>query len=189
VRVRCARLLAVGGDRRGDEALLKILRQHGSEAEGTLAAQAETYLLNAWTQRNGPPEALRRNFQRDDSFKTDADRLLALNEALTRFPDWASGYIQRAIVYQRTGSIVEARLDVLRSLEIEPAQFEAMLVLGSCHLLLNASDQAYTCYEQAVRLNPRLRVQFKNEIRDVLKAIEIDRSRRRREKRREMPVA
>ena len=188
VRLHCARILSLGGDRRGDAALMTLLRQHGRE-ESTLAAQAETYLLNAWVQRDGPPAPVRHKLLRDDAFKTDADRLLALNDTLVRYPGWASGYIQRAIVYQRTGSIVEARLDLLRALDLEPLQFEAMLVLGSCSLLLNASDQAYASYEQAVRLNPRLRVQYRNEIREVLKAIEIERARRRREKRREMPVA
>ncbi|HYF49878.1 MAG TPA: hypothetical protein VEJ63_10755 [Planctomycetota bacterium] len=187
VRLRCARVLALKGDRRGDAALLKLLSAPGNDE--TAVAQAEAYLTAAWSEREGPPAVLRGKLLREETFKTDADRLLALNEALGRFPGWTAGYVQRAIVYQRTGSVLEARLDALHALELEPSHYEAMIVLGNCNLLLSAPDQAYSCYDQAVRLNPRLRLQFKSEIRDLLRTIEIERARRRREKRREMPLA
>ena len=187
VRLHCAHVLALQGDRRGDVALLTLLREHAAP-EDVMGAQAETYLCNVWARREGPPEAQYAKLSREDSYATDALRLTALNDALAHYPLWAAGFVMRAIVHQRNGSVQEAWRDVLLALELEPANFEAMIVLGYCQILANASEQAYLCYQQAVRLNPRLRRQYKDDILEILKAIEIEKVRQRRERRRELPL-
>jgi hypothetical protein len=124
----------------------------------------------------------------EDSFVTDGERLKALSDTLTRNPLWATGYVLRASVHLRNGSIHDAWRDVLLALELEPDHFEAMIILGDCQLLVGAPEQAYLCYQQAVRINPRLRRLHQKTIREILKSIEVEKARQRRERRRDLPL-
>ena len=64
-----------------------------------------------------------------------------------------------------------------------------MVALAETFMALDAPEQAWVCLEQAVRVNPRLKKVLHDPIQDVLKAIEQEDARRRRERRRERPVA
>src|SRR4051812_38095640 len=70
IRLRCAHILSIEGDRRGDQALLEILRQHGEDAQDPIGAMAESFLSSVWEERDGPPDALRARLLQPDGYNT-----------------------------------------------------------------------------------------------------------------------
>jgi hypothetical protein len=181
MRLRCARVLALRGDRSGDQCLLQILRLHGADRQDAIGALAESFLLSAWEQRDGPPSGLREKIKQENN----ASRL---HEYLEKHPGWAAGHLIRARVCLRAADGFEARRHALVSLMFEPQNFDAITVLAQAYALLDNPEQAYTCLQQAVRLNPRLKYSLREDIEEVIKAIDIDRARRRRERRKEVPI-
>ena len=190
IRLRCARLLAAAGHRDGDGALLDMLGAYGKDPQNPIGAMAETFILSIWEQRDAPEEPARGRLLRiEDEAIPDSEKIAALSETLSHHPAWASGYVRRARVYQRNGDAMEAKRDALIALIIEPHQFEAIVCLSGAYLLLSAPEQALICLEHAARINPRLKETLKKEIQDVLHNIDVDSARRRREQRKETPVA
>jgi len=188
IRLPCARALALRGDKNGDRALFAIVRHHGAAADG-FGAKAEAYLIDVWNQREGPPAVHREKLARVKGQNADRDALPVLNELLERYPGWSNGYVLRARLHLRNGEGLEARRQTLIALAIEEENFEAMVVLSQAYLLINSPEQSYLCLQQAVRLNPRLRHSLQEDIKEALKSIDLERARRRRDKRREVPVA
>lgn len=186
-RLHCARLMALRGERSGDQVLLETLRAHAAQ-DDPLGAMAETFLLDVWDQREGPRPALRDRWVRPRGKPDDAESINALNDLLEKYPAWASGYVQRARLYQRNGDGLETKRQALMALAVEADDFEAMVVLGQAYLLLSAPEQAGVCLQEALRLNPRLKHALREDIRETLKAIDVDRARRRRERRKDEPV-
>jgi HEAT repeat protein len=187
VRLRCARLLAMREESAGDEHLLEALRNEESRAQEE-AAMAEFYLLSVWDRRNGPSEADRAGLALAERGDDDAVQLKALKELLAKYPHWVGGYVRRARLYQRNGEALDARRDALLALLKEPNDFEAMVILAQVNLSINASQDAYLCMEQAVHVNPRLRHDEREEIREIIRALNTERERQRRERRRDTPV-
>ncbi|HYG76951.1 MAG TPA: hypothetical protein VEK08_18240 [Planctomycetota bacterium] len=187
-RLAAARVLALRGDQSGERVLFDILHAH-SEPDDSLGARAETYLAELWDVRDGPGSAQRERLSRAAGAASDRDMLPVLNELLEKYPGWSGGYLRRAKLYLRNGEGVEARRQALIALAIDEANFEAMVVLAQAYLLLNSPDQSYVCLQQAVRLNPRLRHTLQEEIKETIKSIDLERARRRRERRRDVPVA
>jgi hypothetical protein len=181
MQMRCARVLALRGDRAGDQCLLQILRRHGTDPKDALGALAEGFLISAWEQRDGPPAEIREKIKQ-------VSELSRLNEYLEKHPGWAAGHVIRARACLRAADGLEARRHALVSLMFEPENFDAITVLAQAYALLDNPEQAYTCLQQAVRLNPRLKYSLREDIEEVIKAIDIDRARRRRERRKEVPV-
>jgi tetratricopeptide (TPR) repeat protein len=186
-RLRCARLLALRGDRSGDRLLIDTLRNHAAP-DDTLGAMAETFLVGVWDQRDGPRAGMRDKLLRMRAKPTDAELITVLNDLLEKYPAWANGYVQRARIFQRNGEGAEAKRQSLMALAVEPEEFEAMVVLGQAYLLLEAPEQAAVCLQQALRQNPRLKNSLRDDIRETLKAIDTERARRRHERRKEEPV-
>jgi ribosomal protein L17 len=187
VRLRCARLLAMRDDPAGEEHLLEALRSDDPRAEDA-AAVAEVYLVSIWDRRDGPPENERYRLARAEGANDDAALLKVLKDLLARYPRWIGGYVRRAQLFQRNGEAMDARRDALVALLKEPNEFEAMVVLAQIDLSINAAQDAYLCMEQAVRINPRLRHDQRDEIREIIRAMNADRERVRRERRRDTPV-
>lgn len=181
-RARCARLLALTGDRNGDRCLLQLLARPGAPADGLPAAMAETFLLSVWMQRDAPPPAARQR-------ALAANSPGALTSLLERSPGWTAGWVARARVSLSDGDAAEARRGALQALALEPDNFLAMVVLAQACLLLNAPEQAMVSLEHAVRLNPRLKHSLGTEVREALKALDLERARKRREHRRQEPLA
>jgi len=184
VRLRCARVLALNSDSSGEDALLDDLRSPSLET----AATAEVYLLSVWERRDSPAPAVRARIAWLESGRKDAEEKTLLTECLSRNPGWVGGYIHRAHAYLRDGEVMEARHDALVALALDANQFEAMQVLAQVFLLLNSPQDAYACLEQAVRINPRLRTNLREDIRDVFKALDAEKDRLRRERKRERPA-
>lgn len=188
VRLRCARLLAMRSDTAGEDLLLEALHAAPESSAGESAATAEVFLLAVWEQRDGPPPAIRARLTRLEASRKDADQIALLTEWLSRNPGWIGGYIHRARAYFRTGEVMDARRDALIALALDANQFESIQILSQVFLMLNSPQDAYLCLEQAVRIDPRLKTELRDDIRDVLKAIDAEKDRRRREHRRETPA-
>jgi len=172
VRLRCARLLALRDDPAGVEHLLEALRAEDARAEDA-AAVAEVYLLSIWDRREGPSDAERARLALAERGGDDAAHLKVLKELVAKYPRWIGGYVRRAQLYQRNGEALDARRDALLALVKEPRHFEAMIILAQVDLSINASQDAYLCMEQAVRINPRLRHDQRDQIREILRALNV----------------
>jgi hypothetical protein len=64
-----------------------------------------------------------------------------------------------------------------------------MVVLAQAYLVLGQPGQAMLCLEHAVGLNPRLRPALASEIREALKGLDVERARKRKEQRKQEPIA
>jgi tetratricopeptide (TPR) repeat protein len=181
-RAYCARLLALLGHESGDRALFALLRQSGAGS-----VRAEAFLRSVWMERDAPPPAMRAKALRDDL--ATAHALVMLRRLLDRYPYWSAGRQQRARVLLRGGEAEDARRCALELLRAEPENFDAMVLLARACLTLEAPSQALTCFDRAVRLNPRLKDDLRDDIREALKALDAERARRRREQRRQAPLA
>jgi tetratricopeptide (TPR) repeat protein len=189
VRLRCARVLAQSGDRDGDGCLLAALSTYGKDAQDPVGGLAEALLLSVWDTRGAPPAAWRARVARlAEENGRDREQQALLNECLSRYQNWSAGFVRRAQVYQRHGRHLDACREALNALKVDPDSFEAMVLLAEAYRVLDAPEQAFICMQQAVRVNPRLRAAHADDIRDILKAVERDRLRRRQLKRREQPV-
>lgn len=190
VRLRCARILALQNDPEGDRGLMRLLREYGRDVQNPLGAQAEASLCAAWDQRDAPAAGVRGPLLNiDASPLSETEKLAALNDALAHNAAWASGYVRRARVHQRNGDPLEARRDALIALLLQPSHFEAMLVLASTAMMLDMPGQASLCFEQALRINPRLRVRYKKELGEVQRQLDLEKKRRREELRKDTPIA
>lgn len=186
-RLRCARLMALRGDRAGDRALLEALRNH-STMNDQLGAMAEAMLLAVWNERRGPESAERDRLVRPRSKGSDAEIVKTLDQLLEKYPDWTAGYVQRGRIYQRNGEGLEAYRQAREALERDGEDFEAMVLLAQACLLLGRPEQAGVCLQQALTVNPRLKHAIREDIKDTLKAIDTERARRRQERRKDEPV-
>jgi tetratricopeptide (TPR) repeat protein len=180
----CARLLALSGDRSGDRCLLRMLRQHGSAADDVCGSMAEAFILSVWAERDAPPRAVRQA-----ALQNTWGAAGALTQLLEKYPGWVAGHVLRARLSRQDGDATLARRYALEALSLEPDNFEAMVVLAQACLMQNAHEQAMSCLERAVQVNPRLKRSLDTEIREALKGLDLERARRRREQRRQEPVA
>lgn len=186
VRLHCARVLARNGDHAGDKELSAILRTHPNDF---LGVAAELALSQIWQLRDSPEKtSLKRLAALDASPGSDVDQIKLLGDLLLKHPGWSNGYVRRARIHQRNNEAFEARRDALSALMVEPDNFEAIEVLVQAYLAMTAPEQAYICVQQALYLNPRLRDAMRDEIRETLRALDIQGDKQRIERRRERPV-
>jgi len=161
-RLRCARLLALQGDLEGQRFLLDTLRIENDSHESQLA---EHFLLSIWDRREGPsPEERQKalHLSYHDGNQEDEERL---DRLLRIYPAWVGGYVTRARIHIRNNELDAARRDGLTALLLEPNHFEATVLLGRCFLLRDRPNQALACFEQAIKVNPRIRHLIKKELR------------------------
>lgn len=187
-RFHCAKVLLVLGENEGETFLLEQLRAHPAPEDGA-GREAEGFLLSAWDRRDGPSEMYWKKLHAVENVTGHApEALLALNECLVRFPRWADGYARRARLYQQAGEVFEAKRDAIYALTLAPNHFEALATLGRIQLAVEAPTHAYKCFERAVLVNPRMKETLKDELRDALKAIEIEKEKHREDKRKNTPL-
>lgn len=186
-RFHCAKVLAVLGESDGEDFLLEALRAH-PEPGDAMGREAEAFLLSAWDRRDGPDGMLRQKLREVESQDNVPLTLSVLNDCLSKYYLWADGYARRARVYQQSGEVYEARRDALAALSLAPNHFEALVTLGRIQLIAEAPQQAYKCFERALLVNPRLKNALQNDIRDTFKALELERTRHREERRRNAPL-
>lgn len=186
-RFHCAKVLTVLGESDGENFLLQTLRAHPDSGDA-IGREAEAFLLAAWDRRDSPDSVFRQKLNEVEAQDGMPAKLMVLNECLARFPRWADGYARRARLYQQAGEVYEARRDSLAALAFAPNHFEALVTLGRVQLIADAPQLAYKCFERALLVNPRLKNVLKSDISDTYKALELERARRREERRRSVPL-
>lgn len=212
---RCARLLALQGDRDGDETLLEGLAAP-SEAD---AAWAEELLLGVWDRRDGPDPAARpRGLSGDDPASLGEPRHdLQLDLLLEKHPDWVAGHVLRArrFLYvaehpEAVGSTMapplfwtasgaagrrawaaraaaDAALEALRE-EREPRHFGALEALARALLLNGHAEASRAAFERAFAIHPRLRARCRDTYEAACRAAAEARERKLRDRRMALPL-
>lgn len=94
--------------------------------------------------------------QRRESYDFAAAEAL-LDEALTRAPDFAEAWNQRAFIRYLRDDDDGAESDLLRTLEIEPLHFGALAGLFLVLFRQGRGEQANAALERAVRIHPWLK--------------------------------
>ncbi|MEI6234317.1 MAG: hypothetical protein WCT04_14795 [Planctomycetota bacterium] len=179
----CAKVLMVLGDSSGELFFLKTLRGH-PEPGDSAGREAEAFLIAAWDRRNGPNDTLRRRLRAvEHTGIRPIEAIQVLNEALSRYPNWADGYARRARIYQSGGEAYEAKRDAIAALMRAPNHFDALVTLGKIQLAVDAPGHAFHCFERALLVNPRLKTILKTDLDEAVKAMEAEKLKRRDEKR------
>jgi tetratricopeptide (TPR) repeat protein len=183
-RFHSAKVLIVMGESLGEAFLLSELKAHPEPFDGA-GREAEALLIEAWDLRDGPNETYRKRLGEVEHVNTRMiETIQILNECLLRFPNWADGYARRARMYQQAGESYEAKRDALAALVCAPNHFDAMVTLGRVQMGVEAPFLALKCFERAILVNPRLKILLRSEIEAALKALEVEKEKKREEKRR-----
>lgn len=183
VRLRCARILALMGEKSGQDTLLRELQdESGVEV-------AQQYLLSIWDLRRAPPPKARTQVMRA-SFREPTEREQEqLDQIMAKHPAWVGGYVLRARWHLQSNELYLARRNAITALLLEEDNFEAAVLLGRCHLLLDYYEHAVFCLERAIRINPGLRHLVEDELEEARREAATDRQRRREKRATERPVA
>lgn len=119
------------------------------------AATIEQQIWEQWMAGPEPParELLAR--ARDAATGGDLAGATALfDELVLRYPDYAEGYNQRAILHYLTGDLEASLADIERTLALEPRHFGALAGRGQCYLRLDRPLEALHAFEASLTLNP-----------------------------------
>jgi tetratricopeptide (TPR) repeat protein len=79
-----------------------------------------------------------------------------LDALITRSPNFAEAYNQRAILHFQTEEWQKSAADCERVLKLNPYHFGAAAGLGRCYMELEKQRQALRAFRHALRLNPGL---------------------------------
>lgn len=127
-----------------------------AEAPDPAAANAiEQRIWALWFESpDGAAETLLEQ-ARDAASAGDLDTGLALFEQLTsRYPDYAEGWNQRAILHFLRGDLQGSLDDIARALELEPRHFGALAGRGQCYLRLDRPQESLAAFEASLAINP-----------------------------------
>ncbi len=153
-----ARTLAVAGvstDARR-ERLFGLLASARSEAEGRAI---EDEIWRFWLDLAPDPQSRKLvdgAMERRESYDFAAAEAL-LDEAVTRAPDYAEAWNQRAFIRYLRDNDEGAEADLLRTLELEPRHFGALAGLFLVLYRQGRVEQANASLERAVRIHPWLK--------------------------------
>lgn len=88
----------------------------------------------------------------------DAGEVAAATEHFTALidhaPDFAEGYVGRAMAYYQLDLLGPAVADLERALTLNPVQFDAITGLGAIFEQLEQPELAYRAYEEVLMLHP-----------------------------------
>ena len=94
---------------------------------------------------------------RDAASSGDVPTALEIFERLTsKYPNYAEGWNQRAIMHYLMGDIESSLEDIARTLALEPRHFGALAGSGQCYLRLELFQESLHAFEAALELNPWL---------------------------------
>jgi tetratricopeptide (TPR) repeat protein len=151
-QVRRASLLALGlqGTMTSNAAAAARLHDEDSQVR-RLAADA---LWNIWfrAEGEGPKRELRRLSQTKDLVKG----MRALDGMITRLPNFAEAYNQRAILKFRLGDFQKSAADCHRTLDRNKYHFGAQSGLAQCLLRMKKPRAALRAFRAALKINPDL---------------------------------
>ena len=92
-------------------------------------------------------------FRREYNLSSAID---SLNEVITKVPNYAEAWNQRAIAYFYQGKLDLALTNIKKTLELEPRHFGAMAGRAVIHLKLNQPDLAKKSISEALKIHPFL---------------------------------
>lgn len=126
------------------------------DAGGRAAAAAiEQQIWALWFSSPGSDAEAELNAARETAQKGRPDLALASFDTLVeRYPDYAEGWNQRAIMRYLMGDIAGSLRDIDEVLQREPRHFGALSGRGQCLLREQRYAEALEAFEQALDVNP-----------------------------------
>ena len=92
---------------------------------------------------------------RDAASSGNIAAALELFERLTsKYPNYAEGWNQRAIMHYLRGDIESSLSDIARTLELEPRHFGALAGSGQCYLRLELFERSLHAFEAVLEIHP-----------------------------------
>ena len=79
-----------------------------------------------------------------------------LERVTSKYPNYAEGWNQRAIMHFLLGDFESSLSDIARTLELEPRHFGALAGSGQCYLRLKMLQESLYAFEAALEINPWL---------------------------------
>ena len=98
----------------------------------------------------------------DQMLDADTERHIAEQKAaLSKDPDWAEGHYHLGQLYRVQGKRVEARLELLRAIELKPSLADAHVAIGEMYAADGEMEKAREHAEYGARFgNSRLKEQL-----------------------------
>lgn len=122
------------------------------------AGQAAAIEQQIWSHWMAGPEPMADQLLEEARAAADAGQSAAALEVFdrltTRFPDYAEGWNQRAIMRYLLDDVQGALDDIERVLVLEPRHFGAFAGRGQCYLRLERPRESLTAFMESLRINP-----------------------------------
>ena len=122
--------------------------------DGGVPRAAADALWEVWFRGDTDDQA--RELRTALSLFDGAERLAALDDVVSRFPEFAEAHNQRAMVRYGRGQYSKAAADCEAVLRLNPVHFGAASGLGQCHLRMNKPKAALRAFVHALGINPTL---------------------------------
>lgn len=155
VETRRAAALILGfvGTYQANHALGRLL----TDEDRSVRLLAENSLKNIWP-RDGSEQQRHDLYEimRQISQQNFEEAVRRANILLEEFPLFAEARNQRAIALFALGSFQDAVKDAAIVLDLNPYHFGAAIGMGHAYLQLKNQEQAITCFQQALHINPNL---------------------------------
>lgn len=122
-----------------------------------VASGIERQIWSRWMRGPEPAANTLLDEARDAASSGAADEARGLFEQLLeRFPEFAEGWNQRAILHYFEGDYQRSLEDIARTLELEPRHFGALAGSGQCYFRLEMYEEALAAFEAALQVHPWL---------------------------------
>ena len=151
-RSRRASLLALGLVGTTNACPVIAARLHDEDRE--VAQTAADTLWTLWFRGDSP--ANNDELQRLARLRDREKSLAGLDALISRVPDFAEAYNQRAIVLFRMKKFDRSVADCEKVLQMNPHHFGAQAGLGQCYLQLRKHRAALKAFRAALRINPNM---------------------------------
>lgn len=125
--------------------------------DGFTADMAEHALWSIWFRSEGEQasEQLAAAISCINEGELDTAGVL-ITKILRAYPGFAEAYHQLSLIHFLRGEYAESAVNCRAALALNPWHFGAMATLGHCHAAAGRLHQAFTAYQQALKLHPRL---------------------------------
>jgi tetratricopeptide (TPR) repeat protein len=163
-RTRRAAILALGllGTMAASNAPLAAMLHDEDRDARQLAADA---LWSLWFRADS--DRNNRELQRLAHLRDVKKRRQALDALITRAPNFAEAYNQRAILHFQLEEWLECIADCERAIKLNPMHFGAAAGMARCHMELGKHRAALKAFRLALRINPGL-----EEVEEAIRALE-----------------
>lgn len=122
------------------------------DEDDTVRKAAGEAIWEVWFRDDGDDRELRQAVRLPDV----GERVAACDEIITRRPEYAEAYNQRAIQHFARGEYTKAVADCEAVLRLNPFHFGAASGMGQCYLRMHKPRAALRAFSHALELNPNL---------------------------------